>query len=148
MVDRYFEDYTAGEVMRGDSLTITELMIIDFALTYDPLPMHTDVEAAKRSPAGGLIAPSLMTVVLSGRLLTKTGVLGSHYVGGAIDEMRFHRAIRPDDTIYPRVEVMDGRVSNSKPDRGIVRVRWVVDNQRGEQVLSYISTLVVLRQPV
>ena len=35
--------------------------ILDFARTYDNLPLHTDEDYAKASPFGALIAPGVMS---------------------------------------------------------------------------------------
>jgi acyl dehydratase len=49
MSDRYFEDFAAGERFVSAGITVSESMILDFALRYDPQPFHLDVEAAKAS---------------------------------------------------------------------------------------------------
>ena len=57
MINRLIEP-TAGEVLFDDInlLQASEAEMIDFAVKYDPQPMHTDPEAAANSPFGGLIA--------------------------------------------------------------------------------------------
>ncbi|HET8726312.1 MAG TPA: MaoC/PaaZ C-terminal domain-containing protein, partial [Alphaproteobacteria bacterium] len=64
----YFEDFTVGRTFTTPGATLTEAEIIHFALTYDPQPFHIDVEAAKRSAYGGLIASGFQTLALSFRL--------------------------------------------------------------------------------
>jgi acyl dehydratase len=41
-----------------------------------------------------------------------------------------------DDTIYAESRVLEKRLSQSQPDRGIVQVETIAYNQRGQQVLS------------
>jgi len=43
-------------------------MILDFALRYDPQPFHLDVEAARASNYGGLIASGFQTMALGFRV--------------------------------------------------------------------------------
>ena len=66
--DRYFEDYVEGDVHRFGSITVEADEIIAFAKRFDPQTMHTDSEAAKRSPFGGLIASGWHTAGLMMRL--------------------------------------------------------------------------------
>ncbi len=63
-MDRYFDDFSVGEVIKGRSATLTEAQIIDFALTYDPQSFHIDVNAAAESHFGGLIASGFQTMGL------------------------------------------------------------------------------------
>ena len=51
------------------------------------------------------------------------------------------------DTIYASSEVLGLRVSNSDPKRGIVHVKTLVTNQRGEDVLSFERKALLKRRP-
>ena len=50
MVERYFEDFTVGEIMVSASAALSEAEIVAFARSYDPQPFHLDPEAARESP--------------------------------------------------------------------------------------------------
>ena len=65
--DLYFEDFTVGREFRTDGATVTESQILDFALAFDPQPFHMDLEAAKRSMFGGLIASGFHSMALTFR---------------------------------------------------------------------------------
>jgi acyl dehydratase len=43
--------------------------------------------------------------------------------------------------------VLETRASSSKPDRGIVRIRYTALNQRGEAVLTFIGNQLLRRRP-
>ena len=45
-------------------------------------------------------------------------------------------------------EVLEVRPSNSKPDRGIARLKYHAVNQRGEVVLGFIVNHLLKRRPV
>ena len=45
-MSRYYDDFGIGERFDTDGLTISESMILDFAMRYDPQPFHLDSEAA------------------------------------------------------------------------------------------------------
>jgi acyl dehydratase len=55
--------------------------------------------------------------------------------------------VRPGDTLFPRVTVLESRVSKSKPDRGILRFRVDVDNQGGELAMSLVGAAFIGRHP-
>ena len=61
--------------------------------------------------------------------------------------MRWLAPVYPGDTLYSEVEVLDIKPSRSKPDRGIVRMRYEGRNQHGEKVLSFIGNHILLRKP-
>ena len=146
--DLYFEDFTPGREFRTDGITITEAQILDFALAFDPQPFHLDVEAAKETIFGGLIASGFHTIALTFRLFAQTRALAACGLGSpGADELRWLRPVRPGDTLRATVQVLEQRPSGSKPDRGIVRLHWTTINQRGEPVLTMVSMQLVKRRP-
>src|SRR5262245_3399836 len=147
MIQRYYEDYAKGEVVRGPGYTFTDDAIIDWAIKYDPQPIHLDREAAARSPYGGLIASGWQVGSISFRLMLQAGVLGEASLGSpGIDELRWLLPVRPGDTIHPEAEVLEMRVSASKPDRGLVTIGYRVKNQKGETVLTLRAVQLVRRR--
>lgn len=145
--DLYFEDFTVGREFRTDGVTVTEGQIIEFALTFDPQPFHLDVEAAKQSIYGGLIASGFQTIALTFRLFAQTRALAVGSLGSpGVDEIRWLRPVRPGDTLRATVQVVEQRPSSSKPDRGLVRMHWITINQRGEPVLTMTSMQLVRRR--
>ncbi|HUM17512.1 MAG TPA: MaoC family dehydratase [Candidatus Nitrosotalea sp.] len=144
----YFEDFTSGREFRTDGVTLTEGQILDFALAYDPQPFHLDVEAAKQSIFGGLIASGFHTMALTFRLFAQTRALAACSLGSpGADELRWLRPVRPGDTLRAIVRVVEQRPSTSRPDRGIVRLHWTTLNQKGEPVLTMTSMQLVRRRP-
>ena len=61
---KHFEDLEHGAVFWGDECEVDKEEMLQYALKNDPLPFHTDEEAAKASPYGGLIASGGYTVTL------------------------------------------------------------------------------------
>lgn len=148
MPDRYFEDYEVGEVIRAEGVTISEAEILSFAFTYDPQPFHLDKLAAERSPYKGLIASGWQTGLLGFRMLLQAGLLGKGSMGSpGLDEIRWSMPVRPGDTLFARASIEDRRESASKPDRGIVKMKYWIENQKGETVMSFFGTQMVLKRP-
>ena len=148
MNPRYLEDYPVGEVVRATGVTLTEAEIIHFALTYDPQPFHVDTLAAQESIYGGLIASGWQVALLAFKMLVQAGLVGPGSLGSpGIDQLRWIKPVRPGDTIYACAKIAEARPSESKPDRGVVRVDWWVENQRRETVATFSSIQLVRRRP-
>jgi acyl dehydratase len=64
-----------------------------------------------------------------------------------IEDWMFPLPVRPGDTLRYRATVLEARPSASKPDRGIVKWRWEVLNQRDEVVMRSTGTQFFLRRP-
>jgi acyl dehydratase len=143
----YFEDAEVGTSCLAGPYLVTKSEIIQFAKQYDPVPRHIDEEAAARSIFGGLTACSAHTfsifILLTTRLQPRLHVLA----GMGWDEVRLPNAVRPDDELDLETSVLEKRESKSKSDRGIVRTRVLLRNQRRETVLECTSNILVARRP-
>jgi acyl dehydratase len=143
----FFEDFAVGDTFVTAGATLSESQILDFAFAYDPQPFHTDIEAAKASIFGGLVASGFQTLAVACRLIMSAGVLSHCNLGGpALDEIRFPRPVRPGDTLRVTATFEALRPSASKPDRGIAKIRYVARNQHGEEVLSVVITHMLRRR--
>lgn len=148
MTDLYFEDFAVGERFVSPGVTVSEGMILDFALRYDPQPFHLDAEAAKETIFGGLIASGFQTLALGFRMLLQLGIFSASSMGSpGIDELRWPRPVRPGDTLHSELEVTETTPSRSKPDRGILKTTVRVVNQRGEDVLTFKGMQLIKRRP-
>ena len=143
---KYFEDYIVGEPVQGGSHKVTKDEIVAFASEYDPQPFHIDEDAANASVFGGLTASGFHTVAIQGRLIhtfpEKTAVIAA--LGW--DEVRFVNPVRVGDTLTIHLVCIEKRPSTSKPDRGVVRTSVTLCNQRGEDVLTSIHSILVKRR--
>ena len=61
--------------------------------------------------------------------------------------MRLPRPVRPGDALTVTVEVLETRVSKSRPGFGTVLLRLTTRNQRGEPVLELENVSWVARRP-
>ena len=121
---RYFEDYVPGAVYEYGVRTVSEPEIIEFATAFDPQDFHVDGAAAAAGPFGGLIASGLHSAALAMRLLTDHYISWVASLGSpGLDGLAWPAPLRPGDQVRLRAEVLEARVSASKPDRGIVRTR-------------------------
>lgn len=133
----YFEDFKVGHTHELGAVEVTEAEIIDFAIRYDPQPFHLDVEAAKDSPFGGLIASGWHTSALYMRLLADGLLNGSSSQGASgIEELRWLAPVRPGDVLCGRYTVQDATPSATKPNRGTIHFLSEMVNQDDIVVLS------------
>ena len=144
----FLEDLQVGQRFGSDTIEVTKENIFDFARGFDPQPFHLDEKAARDSIFKQLTASGWHTAAMSMRLFV-TGefkpVGGS--IGLAVDELRWPQPVRPGDILKLETEILDVRKSRSKPDRGIIRIRNVTTNQRGEIVQTFMAFVMVLRRP-
>ena len=147
LTDRHFEDYEVGSVGEYGSYVVTEDEVVRFAKAFDPHLMHTDSEASLAGPFGGLIASgwhttSMMMRIMVDNYLNERTSLGSP----GIDDLRWHKPVRPGDTLSARFTVVAARVSASKPDRGLLHTRIELMNQTGEVVMSQVMLNLMRRR--
>ncbi len=148
MDNQWFEDFEVGQCFVSRGVTLTEASIIDFAIRYDPQRFHIDREAAVRTPFGGIVASGFQTLGLSFRMFFELGAIRESGIGApGIEDLKWSAPVRPGDTVHTEAEVLELRPSRSKPDRGIVRLRFAAVNQHGETVMTLIVPQLVLRRP-
>lgn len=148
MTDRYYEDFKIGDRFVSGGMTMTEAGIIEFARQWDPQSFHIDSEFAKTSTYGGLIASGLHTMCVTLRLWLEQGIFRASSLGSpGIGEVQFPRPVRPGDTLRVVTDIVELRLSSSKPDRGIARIRQVTINQRDQQVMEQETVVFLKRRP-
>ena len=145
---RWFEDYVAGAVHELGKLSVEAEEVQGFARQFDPQPFHIDPLAASQTHFGGLIASGWHTAAMMMRLFALHYLAPESSLGSpGIESLRWPRPVRPGDVLTVRVTITDTRLSQSRPDRGIVRSLVEVFNQNGEVVMSANPTNLILRKP-
>jgi acyl dehydratase len=133
----YWEDFRVGEVHEMGCHTFTEEEIIEFAARYDPQPIHIDREAAAGSFFGGLIASGWHTCSVGMRFAVDSYINSGVSLGSpGLDNIRWHKPVRPGDTITYRRTTLATRASSSRPGVGLMQGRVEAWNQHGELVMS------------
>lgn len=143
----FFEDLKIDDTFEFGSYTITRAEIIDFAERYDPQPFHLDEAAAAESMFGELIASGWHTASICVRMVSEDVFDNIESMGGrGVDDLRWHRPVRPNDAISGTITVVDRRPSRSHPGRGYVDFETTAVNQRGERILSMINLGMIRRR--
>ncbi len=143
MSERYFEDLKVGDRFKSSTYKVTAEGIISFAQEFDPQSFHLDPAKAKQTMFEGLIASGWHTAAITMRLFVQTLNFAEGAIGLGVDELRWPNPVRPGDVLQVETEIVDLRESQSKPNHGIIRLRNVTTNQRGEVVQTMIASAIV-----
>ena len=147
MNDLAFEDFKLGPLGRFGPRRVTAEEIRAFAAEFDPQPMHLDEEAASRSMLKGLagsgwhLCSIIMRMMFDG-FIGRTASLGSP----GVNELRWLAPFRPGDDIMLEIEVVEARVSRSRPTTGIVMLKIVASNSSGQALCEMLSPVIVRRR--
>lgn len=141
-VDRVFEDFPIGRRFTSASQTLTAAEIVDFARRYDPQSFHLET-GAEENLLGGLSASGWQTAAVSMRLFIETMQVKGGIIGRAVDELRWPKAVHPGDTLRVEIEILEARLSQSKPGYGLIRYRSLTKNQNDEVVQSFIALAIL-----
>lgn len=144
----YFEDFPVGHRFTTSSFSLSEAEIIAFAKENDPQSFHIDPEAAKLSPYGGIIASGFQTLIETFKKTLAEGGWEDASMGSpGMEELRWVRPVRPGEVLHVEAEVLESRVSRSKPDRGFTKIRYDTLTEAGELAMSYTSTHIFRCRP-
>lgn len=155
---KYFEDIAVGEIYALGRHTFPADEIKGFAARFDPQAFHLDEDAAAQSHFGALCASGWHTALAWVRLMVERrrreaeaarargeSVAG---VGPALGfrDLKWLKPVYVGDTVEYVSEVIETRVSNSRPGFGLMTIRSTGVNQNGETVISFLSTTFVERR--
>ena len=149
ITDRYLEDYVEGDIHHFGKIAVEAEELIAFAKRFDPQAMHTDPEAAKDTPFGGLIASGWHTAGLTMRLYVEHYfTLVASLASPGLNELRWLKPVRPGDTLSVRATVLKTASSKSKPDRGAVTSFVEAINQTDEIVMTFKVVNIIGKRPL
>jgi acyl dehydratase len=154
----FFEDIVVGESVMIGRHVFTAEDIKAFANRFDPQLFHIDETAAAASHFGALCASGWHTAIMWMRLMTdyqrrsdeaalaRGGRVGQVGPSTGFRDLKWLKPVYVGDTIDYRVEVMETRASNSRPGFGLMSLLATGTNQKGELVISFVSTTFVERR--
>jgi len=146
---QYFEDIEVGRTASFGSYAVTREEVMDFAAKYDPQPFHLSDEAAAQTHFGRLSASGwhtcamVMSMVVANLKENQQAGLGSP----GIDELKWIKPVYPGDTLRCVTEILEKRVSASRPEMGIFKSRMRVFNQDDVMVMTFVSNGLVATRP-
>ena len=144
MRDAYLEDIAVGQRFGTGTVRVSEDDIVRFAQNYDPQPFHLDPALAEQTLFGGLAASGWHTAALTMRLLVEGEFLpAGGIIGAGFDELAWPVPVRPGDELHVTSEILAVRRSQSRPMQGVIKVRNLTINQKGETVQRAVGNLIV-----
>lgn len=129
----HFDELAPGDHFRTGGILVTDWHILTFAgLTGDFFDVHMDDEFARELGFQGRIAHGLLGLALTDGLKNRAEVrlAAVASLGWSWD---FRAPIHPGDRIAARVTVLELRPTR-RPDRGIARLGFRLDDQSGRLV--------------
>ena len=138
-----FEHFKPGHLGTYGPRHVTREEIIAFAREYDPQPMHLDEEAANASMLKGLAGSgwhmcALMMRMMFDGFLHETASMGSP----GCNEMKWLAPFRPGDDLMLDVEVVEARLSKSRPSTGIVTFKCSTRNAKGPVAEMTVAVII------
>lgn len=143
----WYEDFTVGEVIAFGAYTMDKAEMIAFATQWDPRAFHIDEDFAVSTLFGSVTASGIHTLAVYTKLLNEQ--TGDWAARGALgyEPLRFPKAVLPGDTLTGETEVLEKRLSKSRPGYGIMKVRDSLTNQDGALVLELFVPVLMKRAP-
>jgi 2-methylfumaryl-CoA hydratase len=135
---RRLDDFTVGEIYHHPwEVTIDDGMLAMFAASFlDPNPLYSSRRFARDLGfRDRVIHPLLlMNLALSFTVhdISEQAIAHLAYI-----DLKFPNAAYPGDTISVATEMLGVRVSDTKPDRGVIHVRTTGVNQDGLPLVSF-----------
>jgi acyl dehydratase len=143
---RTYEDFEVGDVYHHPlGRTVTQADNIWFTLlTVNSNPVHFDnVYAAQTEFKKPLVNSTLTLAIVTALSVSDISQNG---INLGWDEIRLSNPVFNDDTLYAQSEVMEMRLSQSRPNMGIIKVKTTGMNQDGLTVIEFKRTILVYRR--
>jgi acyl dehydratase len=145
-----FENLRVGDRFPLGSHAVTRDEIIEFASKYDPQPYHLSDAGAAANPIFGRLSASgwhtaAITNLLITRFLNGTRLVGIAGIG--VDELRWFKPVYAGDVLSGALEILEARISASRPDRVVIFMRASLGNQDGLAVSMLTQSGIFARTP-
>ena len=132
----YFEEFEVGAVYaHRPGRTATEADNVLFSsLTMNTQPLHLDAAYSAGQPFGQRLMNSMWTLSTMVGASVSQLTLGTLVAQVGLTDISFPAPLFHGDTIYVETEVVEKRLSASRPGQGLVTMRHTARNQNGEVV--------------
>ena len=137
----YFDDLSIGMTVQIPPAVIEKQKMLDFAHTYDHIPLHTDEAYAKASPFGRLIAPGVMSFMSVWARYLEVDFFGRELLAGKSTKIEWHKPVYPEDVLSGQARITGLLRRNAR--NGLVEITIHAYNQYGELVLSDVTEAIV-----
>lgn len=140
----YFDDFKVGTTFEIAPAVIEKERMVEFALRYDNIPLHTDEEYAKKTPFGKLIAPGMMSFLEVWAKYLEIDLFGDELLAGKSTKIEWHKPVFPDDVLTGNGEVTALISRNER--NGLVELSLKIYNQSDVLVMTSVTEAVVKKR--
>jgi acyl dehydratase len=141
----WFDEFEEGAVyLHAPGRTVTEADNVLFTtMTMNTQSLHLDAAWSEQQPFGQRLVNSMFT------LSTMVGASVAQLTQGTIvanlgfTEVNFPHPLYHGDTMYSESEVLEKRLSKSRPGQGIISLRHTAKNQEGVVVAVATRSVMV-----
>ena len=132
----WFEEFDQGTVyLHRPGRTITESDNVLFTtLTMNTQALHLDAAWSATQPFGQRLVNSMLTLSTIVGASVAQLTQGTLVANLGFGEVAFANPLFHGDTLYSQTEVLEKRLSESRPGQGIVSLRHIGLNQDGVEV--------------
>jgi acyl dehydratase len=133
----FFEDFVIGALIEHRlTKTVTQMDNVLFSnMTLNPAPLHIDAHyCAEETEWGRPLVNSLFTLGLMIGISVNDLTLGTTIANLGMTEVKFPAPLFEGDTLRVTTEVLQKRLSQSRPDAGIVEFLHRAYQQEGRLV--------------
>lgn len=145
----YYEDLEPSEtfVEHDNRHTVTKEEIISFAKQYDPIPFHLSEEQASKWGHHTVTAPGTLTEAICVSLIHKNRTPIAAF-GLLAKELTLPRPLYAGETVVLYSRMNSKRVSQNKPDRGVMEMCFQLKTTDGALVYDAKHIVIIkLRHP-
>jgi len=149
MPGKYFEDLAVGmSIKHSLGRTITEADNTFFSgLTMNSQPLHLNEDFASKTVFGKRIVNGILTLGVVIGITVQEITEGTIIANLGYEKINHPNPVFHGDTIYVETTILEKRPSETKPDRGIIKLKHIGTNQHGETVCEVERTVLFLKAP-
>lgn len=133
-----YPDLIVGRVIEhrpGRTVTDVDNVLMS-TLTGNAAPIHLDAHYSEKTEWGRPLVCSIVTLgIVAGMTVRSTSGLTVANLG--LDHVVFENPVFVGDTLYAETEILGRRLSQSRPEHGIVSCRTSGYNQLGTRVVMF-----------
>lgn len=141
----YFDELMLGMKVDTEAVEIKKEKMLEFAQTYDNIPLHTDEEYAKTTPFGKLIAPGVMSFMSVWAKYLEVDFFGEELLAGKSTKIEWLKPVFAGDILRGKASITN-LVKRSEKN-GLVEVTIHVYNQDDILVLTDVTEAIVKCKP-
>jgi acyl dehydratase len=146
----FFDDFVPGQTFQHRlTRTVTQMDNMLFSnMTLNPQPLHIDAHfCATETEWGRPLMNSLFTLGLMIGISVNDTTVGTTIANLGMSEVRFPAPLFEGDTVRVETDVVDKRVSKSRPEAGIVEFQHRAYKQDGTLVATCRRQAFIRKRP-